>query len=84
VLFCPRKFCLTAMQGVTRHDHVQSLYEDRALQTADPKGTRNPRPAARRVPSRSQEGGEGQGLNSAQTEEVATQTAPGPGPAPAP
>lgn len=58
------------------HDVYSGHEEGKVPQAADLKGTRNPRPAARGVPARSQEGGEGQTLNSAQTEEVAPQTAP--------
>jgi len=58
------------------HDVYSGHGQGETAQAADSKRTRNPRAQARGVPSRSQEGGEGQALNSAQTEEVAFQTAP--------
>jgi hypothetical protein len=47
------------------HDVYSGYGQEEIAQAADPKGTRNPRSAARGVPSRSQEGREGQALNPA-------------------
>ena len=50
--------------------------DQREANSEDPQGARDTRAQAKRLPSRSQEGREGQALNFRQREEVASQTAP--------
>jgi len=58
VFFCPIKPLISAVQ--VGHDVYSGHGQGETGQAANPEGTRNPHPTARGVPSRSQEGGQGQ------------------------
>jgi len=72
-------WCVAAEDATSGHYWCTFSHERHTVESAEtqePKGLRDFRARMRGLPSRSQGGGEGEGLNPAQPKEVASQTAP--------